>query len=68
MNDDEKKVADFLATGGKVTKCPPGPSEGVVYRRGSFARRRPEDKPHSPAAAPAASAPPTDPTPTESQE
>lgn len=62
MTEDEKKVAEYLATGGKVTKCPPGPSEGVVYRRGSFARRRPQDKPAAAAppaeAAPAEAAPP----------
>lgn len=61
MNEDEKKVAEYLATGGKVTKCPPGPSEGVVYRRGTFARRRPEDKP-APSVEPAAPAEPAAPT------
>lgn len=45
MTEDEKKMAEYLAGGGKVTKCPPGPSEGIVYRRGTFARRRPEEKP-----------------------
>lgn len=62
MNEDEKKVAEYLATGGKVTKCPPGPSEGVVYRRGTFARRRPEDKPAPASAEPAAPAEPAQPT------
>lgn len=62
MNEDEKKVAEYLATGGKVTKCPPGPSEGVVYRRGTFARRRPEDKPAAASAEPAAPAEPAQPT------
>lgn len=40
MNDDEAKIAEFLSRGGKVTKCPPGPSENIVYRNGPRFRSR----------------------------
>lgn len=39
MKDDNSKIADYLAKGGKVTKCDPGPSENVVYRNGPRFRR-----------------------------
>ncbi|WP_109108053.1 hypothetical protein [Azospirillum sp. TSO35-2] len=33
----------FLAKGGAIVHCPPGASENVVYRKGSFRRRAPAD-------------------------
>jgi hypothetical protein len=49
MTDEETMIAEYLARGGKVTKCAPGPSDHVVYRNGPRFRR--------PAKAPAAEAP-----------
>ncbi|WP_244433816.1 hypothetical protein [Azospirillum sp. B506] len=33
----------FLAKGGNIVQCPPGASENVVYRKGGFRRRTPND-------------------------
>lgn len=33
----------FLAKGGNIVQCPPGASENVVYRKGGFRRRNPND-------------------------
>lgn len=59
MSDDESMIAQYLAQGGKVTKCAPGPSDNVVYRNGPRFRRSP--KPQGEAsvapAAPATDAP-----------
>lgn len=59
MSDDEAKIAQYLAGGGKVTKCAPGPSDNVVYRNGPRFRRNPkpqaEDAPT--VAVPSATAP-----------
>lgn len=53
MSDDESMIAEYLARGGKVTKCQPGPSEHVVYRNGPRFRRNPKVQPaETPAAAP----------------
>ncbi|HLO75795.1 MAG TPA: hypothetical protein VK196_04995 [Magnetospirillum sp.] len=55
MSDDEAMIAQYLARGGKVTKCPPGPSDHVVYRNGPRFRRNPKAQAEeTPAAAPAA--------------
>lgn len=58
MSDDEAMIAQYLSRGGKVTKCPPGPSDHVVYRNGPRFRRsvkaQPDAAPEA-AAAPAAS-------------
>ncbi|MBP2303466.1 hypothetical protein [Azospirillum picis] len=40
----------YLEKGGTIVRCPPGASENVVYRRGSFRRRNDgEAKPQVPA-------------------
>ena len=50
MTDDEK-LADYLSRGGSITRCPPGPSENIVYRNRQQFRRtkylpaRPEGEP-----------------------
>lgn len=56
MSDDETMIAEYLSRGGKVTKCPPGPSDNVVYRSGPRFRRQPKAQP---AEAPAAETPPS---------
>lgn len=57
MSDDDL-IAEYLARGGKVTKCVPGPSEHVVYRNGPRFRRSPKAQPtEAPAAAAASPAP-----------
>lgn len=57
MSDDEATIAQYLAQGGKVTKCAPGPSDNVVYRNGPRFRRNPKPQTEeTPAAAPAAAA------------
>lgn len=33
----------FLAKGGSIVQCAPGASENVVYRKGGFRRRSPND-------------------------
>lgn len=55
MRDDEAMIAEYLARGGKVTKCAPGPSDNVVYRNGPRFRRSAKPQPETapPAAAPA---------------
>jgi len=44
---DAQDLADmtraFLAKGGNIVQCPPGASENVVYRKGGFRRRNPND-------------------------
>lgn len=57
MSDDEAMIAEYLARGGKVTKCAPGPSDNVVYRNGPRFRRSTKAQPETvpPAAPPAAS-------------
>lgn len=55
MSDDESMIAQYLAQGGKVTKCAPGPSDNVVYRNGPRFRRSP--KPQGEAGAAPAAAP-----------
>lgn len=53
MSDDEAMIAQYLARGGKVTKCPPGPSDNVVYRNGPRFRRGTKAQPETvPPAAP----------------
>lgn len=56
MSDDEAMIAEYLARGGKVTKCAPGPSDHVVYRNGPRFRRstkaEAETAPPAPAPAP----------------
>ena len=44
---DQEKLAEFLARGGQIKKCPPGPSENIVYISGPRFRRaqKPADKP-----------------------
>lgn len=55
MSDDESMIAQYLARGGKVTKCPPGPSDNVVYRNGPRFRRTQKAQPETtPQAAPPA--------------
>lgn len=55
MRDEEAMIAEYLAQGGKVTKCPPGPSDNVVYRNGPRFRRSAKAQPETaPAAAPPA--------------
>lgn len=54
MSDEEAMIAQYLARGGKVTKCPPGPSDHVVYRNGPRFRRNPKTQPET---APATEAP-----------
>ena len=55
MSDDEAMIAQYLARGGKVTKCPPGPSDNVVYRNGPRFRRAAKAQPeNAPPAAPPA--------------
>ncbi|MBY0431068.1 MAG: hypothetical protein K2Q10_07715 [Rhodospirillales bacterium] len=49
-------MAEFFAKGGTITRCPPGPSETVVYKN-SY-RRRP--KPPSSDAAPTAQTAPAE--------
>ena len=39
MTDDEK-LAEYLSRGGAITRCPPGPSENIVYRNRQQFRRR----------------------------
>ena len=54
MSDDEAMIAEYLARGGKVTKCAPGPSDHVVYRNGPRFRRNPKAQPaETPSATPA---------------
>ena len=31
---------EFLQNGGRIVQCPPGSSEAVVYKKGSFKRRQ----------------------------
>lgn len=59
MRDEEAMIAEYLARGGKVTKCAPGPSDNVVYRNGPRFRRsaKPQSETVPPAAAPAPAAP-----------
>lgn len=38
MTDDEK-LAEYLSQGGSITRCPPGPSENIVYRNRQQFRR-----------------------------
>lgn len=45
MSDDEAMIAQYLARGGKVTKCQPGPSDNVVYRSGPRFRRQTKAEP-----------------------
>lgn len=40
MKSDAEMVAEFLAKGGKVTHCPPGPSDHVTYRNNRYGRPR----------------------------
>lgn len=44
---DAQDLADmtraFLAKGGNIVQCPPGASENVVYRKGGFRRRNPNE-------------------------
>lgn len=35
----DSMMQDFLERGGKIVQCPPGSSEAVVYKKGSFKRR-----------------------------
>jgi hypothetical protein len=41
--DDRRSIdsmmQEFLDKGGKIVQCPPGSSEAVVYKKGSFKRR-----------------------------
>lgn len=38
---DEEMLAEYLSRGGPITRCPPGPSENIVYRnRQQFRRAR----------------------------
>lgn len=39
--DLDALTREFLDKGGKIVQCPPGSSENVVYKRGSFKRRAP---------------------------
>lgn len=57
MSDDEAMIAQYLARGGKVTKCAPGPSDNVVYRSGPRFRRQTKAEP--------ATTPPATPAPPE---
>ena len=50
---DEQKIAEFLEKGGQVKKCPPGPSENVVYISGPRHRRFDQSKTEKPPAPPA---------------
>lgn len=52
MSDDEAMIAQYLARGGKVTKCAPGPSDNVVYRNGPRFRRGPKVQPETAPAPP----------------
>lgn len=37
--DLDAMTRDFLSKGGQIVRCPPGPSENVVTKHGSFRRR-----------------------------
>lgn len=37
--DLDTMTRDFLSKGGQIVRCPPGPSENVVTKHGSFRRR-----------------------------
>jgi len=37
----QEKLDEFLSRGGAITKCAPGPSEGIVYRNAGRMRGRP---------------------------
>ncbi|CAO3400614.1 hypothetical protein VH569_26875 [Azospirillum sp. 11R-A] len=70
---DSQDLADmtraFLAKGGNIVQCPPGASENVVYRKGGFRRRNPNEA-KTAAEKPAdgaTEAKPTEATPTEAQ-
>jgi hypothetical protein len=57
-NDLNSLIDEYIAKGNKVTQCPPGPSEEVVYK--NQYRRRPkkaEAKPEDAAQEPAGQAP-----------
>ncbi|ANC91447.1 hypothetical protein A6A40_05760 [Azospirillum humicireducens] len=41
--DLAEMTRNFLAKGGSIVQCPPGASENVVYRKGGFRRRTPND-------------------------
>ncbi|AWU93705.1 hypothetical protein [Azospirillum ramasamyi] len=41
--DLAEMTRNFLAKGGNIVQCPPGASENVVYRKGGFRRRAPND-------------------------
>lgn len=41
--DLAEMTRNFLAKGGNIVQCPPGASENVVYRKGGFRRRTPND-------------------------
>ncbi len=36
----EAMTHEFLQNGGRIVQCPPGSSEAVVYKKGSFKRRQ----------------------------
>ena len=48
-NDLDTLVDEYLAKGNKITKCPPGPSEEVVYKNQYRKRpKKPEAKTETP--------------------
>jgi hypothetical protein len=54
INNLNALVDEYLARGNKITQCPPGPSEEVVYK--NQYRKRPK-KTDTPAPTPVAAAP-----------
>jgi hypothetical protein len=51
--DLDAMTRDFLSKGGQIVRCPPGPSENVVTKHGSFRRRNNGNNNNSGAAKPA---------------
>ncbi|NYZ15959.1 hypothetical protein HL658_25745 [Azospirillum sp. RWY-5-1] len=42
--DLDTMTRDFLSKGGQIVRCPPGPSENVVTKHGSFRRRNTQNQ------------------------
>ncbi|WP_158047593.1 hypothetical protein [Skermanella pratensis] len=57
INDLNALVDEYLAKGNKITQCPPGPSEEVVYKNQYRKRPKKPDAAAAPAEAPADASP-----------
>lgn len=55
--DLDTMTRDFLSKGGQIVRCPPGPSENVVTKHGSFRRRNTQNQNQAKPAEPVAAAP-----------